>query len=78
MNVFSHLDAIDMRLSLHRSELANAKTKNQKEWSEHNIRMIEKEREAEVEFLKKNLGIDMSPVNLDDISDDELLFHLSV
>lgn len=78
-NVLSHLDAIDERLLCAKGFLANAKSSNEKEWREHNIRMIERERESEIEFLKMHHGIDMSPVSIDDImSDDELLKELGV
>lgn len=74
----SHLDAIDQRLRHERARVAAAKTTQEREWREHNVRMIDKEREGEVEFLKKTHGIDMTPVSLDDILDDDLLKELGM
>lgn len=71
---FSHLDAIDLRLSHERVRVAQAKTAKDREWREHNVRMIEKEREAEIRFLEKR-GVKFP--TLDEIlSDDELFREL--
>lgn len=50
----SHLDAIDLRLSHERERVRTAKTANEREWREHNVRMIERERENEIAFLAKH------------------------
>lgn len=72
-----HLDAIDLRLSHERARVAAAKTTAEREWREHEVRMIEREREAEVAFLAAK-GVEVpAPVSLDDIlDDDELLREL--
>ena len=81
----SHLDAIDLRLSHERARVTSAKTEKEREWREHNVRMIEREREGEIAFLaKRGIKIDPTPT-IDDImsdplltmSDDELLAALS-
>lgn len=74
-NPYSHLEAIELRLSHERERVRAAKTAKEREWREHNCRMIERERESEIAFLEKR-GIDCKPVSFDDISDDELLAML--
>lgn len=73
-----HLNAIELRMSHELSRVAAAKTPKEKEWREHNVRMIERERDAEIEFLKAR-GIEIIPVvSMDEImSDDELLALLT-
>jgi uncharacterized protein YydD (DUF2326 family) len=74
MTDFSHLDAIDQRLSHERARVVLAKTKKEREWREHNVRQIEKERADEIEFLKHN-GVKF-PTLEEIMSDDELLAEL--
>lgn len=74
MTDFSHLDAIDLRLSHERVRVSEAKTNKEREWREHNVRMIEKERVNEIKFLETQ-GVKFP--SLDEImSDDELLAEL--
>ncbi|MBR2118478.1 MAG: hypothetical protein IJ935_07370 [Afipia sp.] len=54
MTNFSHLDAIDQRLSHERARVLQAKTNKEREWREHNVRQIEKERADEIKFLERN------------------------
>lgn len=54
MTDFSHLDAIDQRLSHERTRVLQAKTDKEREWREHNVRQIEKERADEIKFLERN------------------------
>lgn len=68
---YSHLDAIDLRLSHERARVAAARTKKEKEWRAHNVRMIERERESEIAFLKSN-GAEFP--GLDEIMSDDELF----
>lgn len=70
-----HLDAIDLRLSHERARVAAAKTPQEKEWREHNVRMIEREREGEIAFLAKR-GITFQTID-EIMSDDELLAALT-
>ena len=71
MTDFSHLDALQLRLSHERGYLAKAKTENEKALRKVWIAQIEKEIASEYKFL----GI--APLALDDIlSDDELLAEL--
>ncbi len=74
-NPYSHLEAIELRLSHERERARMAKTAKEKDWREHNCRMIERERENEIAFLEKR-GIDCKPLSFDDISDNDLLFLL--
>lgn len=75
MSDFNHLDAIDERLWHERARVLQERTAKAREWREHNVRIIERERDAEIAFLKKN-GVKFRP--LDEImSDDELLAELS-
>jgi hypothetical protein len=70
----SHLDAIDLRLSHERARLGAAKNDKERAWYEHSVRMIEREREAEITFLAKH-GIAIEPApTLDQIMTDEELF----
>lgn len=70
MTDFTHLDAIQLRLSHERGYLANAKSEREREMRRVWVAGIEKELEAEYRFL----GIE--PVALADISDDDLLAEL--
>lgn len=76
MSDFSHLEAIELRLSHEKARVAATKGK-EREWREHNVRMIEREKQAEIEFLAKR-GIVVP--TLDDIfaemDDDALLNEL--
>lgn len=62
-----HLDAIDLRLSHERERARTAKTKREREWREHNVRMIERERESEISFLAIHGIIIEEPKELNDI-----------
>lgn len=70
MTDFSHLDAIDERLWHERARVEQAKTKREREWREHNVRMIEQERDSEISFLKKN-GVSFPTI--DEIMSDDLI-----
>lgn len=74
MTDFSHLDAIDQRLSHECARVAQAKTRKERDWREHNLRSIEKERADEIRFLEKN-GFKF-PTLEEIMSDDELLAEL--
>ena len=74
--MLDHLNAIDLRLSHERARLAAAEANgfhNVIAWREHNVRMIERERAAEIEFLAKR-GITVTEPET--MSDDELLAAL--
>lgn len=71
---YSHLDAIDLRLSHERARVLTAKTKKEREWREHNVCMIEKERAAEICFLENHGAKFPTPDEI--MSDDELLREL--
>lgn len=82
-NELSHYDAIKARIAreterrdslvmsmfVRKSDLESAKS-----FRDHQIKMAEKELQAEIEFLKTK-GIDLSPVDCD-MTDDELLREL--
>lgn len=78
-NPYSHLEAIELRLSHERQRLDTATKERERQWRAHNVAMIEREHANEVAFLEKR-GIAVKPVPLDDIiaamSDDELLAEL--
>ena len=74
MTDFSHLDAIDLRLSHERDRVAQAKTSKDRAWREHNVCMIERERASEIAFLEAK-GIKFPTLN-EILSDDELLAEL--
>ncbi|MGM4891215.1 hypothetical protein [Tardiphaga sp. 839_C3_N1_4] len=74
MTDFSHLDAIELRLSHERARVLQEKTKKAREWREHNVRMIEQERDSEIKFLERN-GVKF-PTLEEIMSDDELLVEL--
>lgn len=74
MTDFSHLDAIDQRLSHERARVAEAKTNKEREWREHNVRMIEQERASEIKFLQSK-GVNFPSID-EIMSDDELLREL--
>lgn len=57
LNLTPHLDAIDLRLSHERARVAAAKPGKDREWREHNVRQIEREREAEIAFLAARLSL---------------------
>jgi hypothetical protein len=71
---FSHLEAIEQRWLHERSRVLQAKTAKEREWREHNVRQIEKERAAEIAFLERS-GVEFP--TLDVILDDELIAALS-
>lgn len=76
----SHLRALHTRLSHERGYLRDAKTSKDKAFREHQIKMVTKEIEGEISFLKKKgvaIPPDLEPVS-SDISDDELLKELGV
>lgn len=52
MSHYNHLNAIELRLSNEcmRRDVSSGKNR---EWREHNIRMIERERQNEIDFLAK-------------------------
>lgn len=70
MTDFSHLDAIQLRLSHEREYLANAKTEREREMRRVWIAGIERELAAEYRFLG------LQPPTMDEIMDDELLAEL--
>lgn len=74
MTDFNHLDAIDLRLSHERARVIQAKTVKERDWREHNVKMIEQERANEIKFLEKN-GV-VFPTLDEILSDDELLREL--
>ena len=71
---YTHLDAIDLRLSHERARVLAAKTKKERDWREHNVRMIEAERTAELRFLESK-GVKF-PSFEEIMSDDQLLAKL--
>lgn len=78
MSDLSHLDAIDLRLSHERSRVAALKPGKERDWREHNVRMIERERDQEIAFLAaRGVTVPATPT-LDEIlmSDDDLLSAL--
>jgi hypothetical protein len=75
-DMFSHLDAIDLRLSNERARVSSSKKVEEREWREHNVRMIEREREDEIAFLETRGFVVPS---LDEVmNDDELLEMLGL
>jgi hypothetical protein len=74
MSDFDHLDAIDDRLSHERARVEQARTKRDRDWCEHNVRMIEQERDSEIAFLKRSSV--KFPTIGEIMSDDELLAEL--
>jgi hypothetical protein len=72
MTDFSHLNAIESRISREKARLAAALTENERDFRTREIKAAEKELAAEYKFL----GI--SPLSLDEIimSDDKLLAEL--
>ena len=71
---FSHLDAIEQRWIHERARVLQAKPGKEREWREHNVRMIEKERAAEIAFLERS-GVKFPTI--EEILDDELIAALS-
>ena len=70
MHDTSHLNAIEMRLSHERVRVQEAKTAKERTWREHNVKMIERERDSEIAFLAKH-GITLNnepELSLDDIA----------
>jgi hypothetical protein len=67
---FSHLEAIEQRLLHERARVMQANPGKEREWREHNVRQIEKERDAEIAFLERS-GVKFPTI--DDILDDELI-----
>lgn len=74
MTDFSHLDAIELRLSNERARVLQEKNKKAREWREHNVRMIEQERADEIRFLERQ-GVKF-PTLEEILSDDELFAEL--
>lgn len=74
MSELSHLSVIEYRLSNERIRRDNAKGK-EREWREHNIRMIEKERQNEVDFLAKK-GIIIEDIEDNFMTVDEIFAEL--
>lgn len=72
----NHLDAIDLRLSHERSRVTAAKPGAEREWREHNVRMIERERAGELAFLAKQGYVEPAPMTLDEIMNDEDLLAM--
>lgn len=72
---FSHLDAIEERWLHERARVLQAKTDMEREWREHNVRQIEKERAAEIAFLERS-GVKFPTID-EIMSDDDLLAALS-
>jgi hypothetical protein len=74
----SHLEAIDLCLSHERVRAATAKPGKKRDWHEHNVRMIEREREAEIAFLAaRGVMVPATPMLDEILSDDELLSTLA-
>jgi hypothetical protein len=70
----SHLHAIELRLSHERARVDAAITDRERNWRQHNVRMIEREREAEIAFLTaRGITVDDAPATM---TDDELLGEL--
>lgn len=76
MKEFSHLDAIDERLWHERARVEQARTKRERDWREHNVRMIEQERNSEIDYLKRK-GVKFPTID-EIMSDDELLAALEI
>ena len=75
-NQFDHYEAIEQRYFHEKSYLAAAKTGRERKWREHNIAMIERELEGEIDFLEKR-GIDCSLLKQTaELTDEELLSEL--
>jgi len=72
MNELSHLEAIEQRLAIAKSYVAKAKNEKEKGWREHNVKIIEKERQNEIDFLAKK-GIVVK-----EMSDEEILKELGL
>lgn len=70
---FSHLEAIEQRWLHERVRVLQAKPGKEREWREHNVRQIEKERAAEIAFLERS-GVKFPTI--DEIFDDELIAAL--
>jgi len=71
----SHLDAIEERWVHERARVLQAKSGKEREWREHNVRMIERERAAEIAFLERS-GVKFPTID-EIMSDDDLLAALS-
>lgn len=74
-NQFSHLNAIDLRLSHERTRRDLATNAKEREWREHNIKMIEREREGEIQFLRSK-GIEVVEETDELLSLDEIFAEL--
>ena len=74
MTDFSHLDAIELRLSHERARVMQETNAKAREWREHNVRMIERERASEIAFLEKS-GYRFPSLE-EILSDDELMAAL--
>lgn len=79
MTSLSHLDAIELRLSHERARVVAATPGKDRDWREHNVRMIERERDAEIKFLAARGATVTAPMTLEEIllTDDELLTALT-
>lgn len=77
MGSLSHLEAIELRLSHERARVAALKPGKERDWREHNVRMIEREREAEIAFLAaRGVTVPAAQTLEELLSDDELLSAL--
>lgn len=78
--MFEHLEVIQLRLANERAR-RDAATGQEKEWREHNCRMIVKEAKGEVEFLEAR-GVTVPTwlycTEENTLSNDELLAELGV
>ena len=74
MSELNHLNAIEYRLSNERIRRDNA-TGKEREWREHNVRMIEKELQGEIDFLAtKGIVIE----ELEEMTMDDILAELEI
>lgn len=73
MSDFSHLYAIEDRLDHEKTRVKNSRSVKEREWREHNVRMIEKEIVGEIAFLASRGIIVPDTANM---TDDELLAEL--
>ncbi len=73
----THLEAIELRLSHERARAAAAKPGKARDWRNHNVRMIERERENEIAFLTAR-GFTVPTLDDEAMTDDELLAELGI
>lgn len=76
-NELSHMNAIEYRLSNERIRRDMATTAKEVEWREHNIKMIERELEGEIAFLKAK-GVEVEQFIDDEMSIDDILDELDI